>query len=147
MAESSEVAKIKEYKGLLDEGIISQEEFEEKKQAIMAHGDQKGNSVSSIINEVPTATGKLSTKSKIAAGLFGLFFGAFGVHNFYLGYKNKAILQLVLTIVGFLTLIIAIGAVILIGVEIWTFIESIMILTSRKGSQWHLDAMENELLD
>lgn len=31
MAESSEVAKIKEYKGLLDEGIISQEEFEEKK--------------------------------------------------------------------------------------------------------------------
>lgn len=44
MAESSEVAKIKEYKGLLDEGIISQEEFEEKKQAIMAHGDQKGNS-------------------------------------------------------------------------------------------------------
>ena len=29
MAESSEVAKIKEYKGLLDEGIISQEEFEE----------------------------------------------------------------------------------------------------------------------
>ena len=30
MAESSEVAKIKEYKGLLDEGIISQEEFEEK---------------------------------------------------------------------------------------------------------------------
>jgi len=144
MAESSEVAKIKEYKGLLDEGIISQEEFEEKKQAIMAHGDQKGNSVSSIINEVPTATGKLSTKSKIAAGLF---FGAFGVHNFYLGYKNKAILQLVLTIVGFLTLIIAIGAVILIGVEIWTFIESIMILTSRKGSQWHLDAMGNELLD
>ena len=147
MAESSEVAKIKEYKGLLDEGIISQEEFEEKKQAIMAHGDQKGNSVSSIINEVPTATGKLSTKYKIAAGLFGLFFGAFGVHNFYLGYKNKAILQLVLTIVGFLTLIIAIGAVILIGVEIWTFIESIMILTSRKGSQWHLDAMGNELLD
>lgn len=96
---------------------------------------------------MPTATGKLSTKSKIAAGLFGLFFGAFGVHNFYLGYKNKAILQLVLTIVGFLTLIIAIGAVILIGVEIWTFIESIMILTSRKGSQWHLDAMGNELLD
>ena len=147
MAESSEVAKIKEYKGLLDEGIISQEEFEEKKQAIMAHGDQKGNSVTSIINEVPTATRKLSTKSKIAAGLFGLFFGAFGVHNFYLGYKNKAILQLVLTIVGFLTIIIAIGAVILIGVEIWTFIESIMILTSRKGSQWHLDAMGNELLD
>ena len=147
MAESSEVAKIKEYKGLLDEGIISQEEFEEKKQAIMAHGDQKGNSVSSIINEGPTATGKLGTKTKIAAGLFGLFFGAFGVHNFYLGYKNKAILQLVLTIVGFLTLIIAIGAVILIGVEIWTFIESIMILTSRKGSQWHLDAMGNELLD
>ena len=29
-------------------------------------------------------------KSKMAAGLLGIFLGAFGVHNFYLGYTTKA---------------------------------------------------------
>ena len=53
-----------------------------------------------------------TAKSKIAAGILGILLGCFGVHNFYLGYKNKAILQLVLTIVGFLTIIIAIANII-----------------------------------
>lgn len=35
-----------------------------------------------------------NAKSKIAAGLLGIFLGAFGVHNFYLGYTGKAIAQL-----------------------------------------------------
>ena len=35
-------------------------------------------------------------KSKIGAGLLGIFLGGFGVHNFYLGYKDKAIAQLFL---------------------------------------------------
>lgn len=30
-----------------------------------------------------------NAKSKIAAGLFGIFLGQFGVHNFYLGYTQK----------------------------------------------------------
>ena len=42
MAESSEVAKIKEYKGLLDEGIISQEEFEEKSRPLWLMVTKKG---------------------------------------------------------------------------------------------------------
>ena len=33
-------------------------------------------------------------KSKIAAGLLGIFLGSLGVHNFYLGYTGKAIAQL-----------------------------------------------------
>jgi TM2 domain-containing membrane protein YozV len=37
-------------------------------------------------------------KSALAAGLFGLFLGAFGVHNFYLGYTGRGIVQLVLTL-------------------------------------------------
>lgn len=40
-------------------------------------------------------------KSKLVAGLLGIFLGTFGVHNFYLGYTGKAITQLVLTIVGY----------------------------------------------
>ena len=38
------------------------------------------------------------SKSKIAAGLLGIFLGAFGVHNFYLGYTSKAVGQLLLTL-------------------------------------------------
>ena len=56
-------------------------------------------------------------KSKIAAALLGIFLGGWGIHNFYLGYNNKAVIQIVVTIVtcGF-------GA-------LWGFIEGILILT------------------
>lgn len=37
-------------------------------------------------------------KSKIVAGLLGLFLGTLGVHNFYLGYTGKAVAQLLLTL-------------------------------------------------
>lgn len=55
-------------------------------------------------------------KSKMAAGLLGIFLGGLGVHNFYLGYTGKAIAQIVLS------LCFGVGA-------IWGLIEGIMILT------------------
>ena len=60
------------------------------------------------------------SKSKIVAGLLGIFLGALGIHRFYLGYTKIGIIQLVLAIVlsglglGFLAL--------------WGVIEGIMIL-------------------
>lgn len=63
-------------------------------------------------------------KSKIAAGLFGIFLGCFGVHNFYLGFTGKAVAQLLLTLIG--------GWVCGLGVaaaSIWGLIEGIMILS------------------
>lgn len=60
-------------------------------------------------------------KSKVAAGLLALFFGSLGVHNFYLGYTNKAVAQLLLTIIGW---IIIIGPIIS---GIWAFVEAIML--------------------
>ena len=63
-------------------------------------------------------TGIPSTKSKTAAGLLGIFLGAFGVHNFYLGYTGKAIAQIALSIC------FGAGA-------IWGLIEGIMILTGK----------------
>lgn len=59
-------------------------------------------------------------KSKIIAGLFGIFLGTFGIHNFYLGYKNKAMTQLLLTVLSF-------GILSFIS-AIWGFIEGILIL-------------------
>lgn len=37
---------------------------------------------------------EVGTKSKLTAGLLGLFLGGFGVHNFYLGFTGKAIGQI-----------------------------------------------------
>ncbi|MBR3660298.1 MAG: TM2 domain-containing protein [Bacilli bacterium] len=61
-----------------------------------------------------------NAKSKLAAGLFGIFLGCFGVHNFYLGYTGKAVAQLLITVLScfFLSPISA----------IWGLIEGILIL-------------------
>ena len=71
------------------------------------------------------------SKSKLAAGLLGIFLGGFGVHNFYLGYTSKAVTQLVLTIVGYVLCCIGIGILLVLGVGIWGFVEGIMILTGK----------------
>ena len=70
-------------------------------------------------------------KSKMAAGLLGIFLGAFGVHNFYLGYTGKAVAQLLITLLSCFTLAIV--------SEIWGLVEGIMILcgntkTDAKGN-------------
>ena len=70
-------------------------------------------------------------KSKLAAGLLGIFLGGFGVHNFYLGYTGKAVTQLVLSIVGILLSCIGIGIPIAMGVGIWALVEAIMILVGK----------------
>lgn len=80
-------------------------------------------------------------KSKIVAGLLGLFLGGLGVHNFYLGYTGKAVAQLLLTLIGW---IILIGPIIS---GIWALIESVLILCSSYGSSWHRDGRGQELQD
>lgn len=75
--------------------------------------------------------GQKSGKSKMAAGLLGIFLGAFGVHNFYLGYTSKAVIQLVVTIVGICLSCIGIGVLVVLGIEIWGLVEGIMILCGK----------------
>ena len=74
-----------------------------------------------------------SGKSKVAAGILALFLGTFGIHNFYLGYTSKGLIQLLGSFLscGFLAVPIA----------IWAFIEGILILTARPGEPpWGVDA-------
>ena len=61
------------------------------------------------------------SKSKIAAGLLGIFLGGFGVHNFYLGYTGKAVAQLLITILS--------CGMLSFASSIWGLIEGILILT------------------
>ena len=60
-------------------------------------------------------------KSKIAAGLLGIFLGSLGVHNFYLGYTGKAVAQLLISILSCGILSAVSG--------LWGLIEGILILT------------------
>lgn len=67
----------------------------------------------SAINNIAPGTQR---KSKMCAGLLGVFLGGWGVHNFYLGFTTKAIIQIVVTCVT-----CGLGG-------LWGFIEGIMIL-------------------
>jgi TM2 domain-containing membrane protein YozV len=59
-------------------------------------------------------------KSKIAAGLLGIFLGWLGIHRFYLGYNGIGVCQLLLTV-----LTCGYGAIIS---GVWGLVEGILIL-------------------
>lgn len=80
-------------------------------------------------------TGGVDHKSKIVAGLFGIFFGALGVHNFYLGYNSKGLTQLLISVLSCF-LLSPISA-------IWGLIEGILIL----GGEISVDANGVKLSD
>ena len=74
----------------------------------------------------------MGQKSKLTAGLLGIFLGGWGVHRFYLGYTKMGIIQIVVTLVT-----CGIGS-------IWGLIEGIMILC---GQTITTDADGNPLSD
>lgn len=76
-----------------------------------------------------------NAKSKVVAGVLGILLGSLGIHNFYLGYTNKAVAQLLITILscGFLAIISG----------IWGLVEGIQILTGTIN----VDAQGNPLKD
>ena len=82
-----------------------------------------------------TTTADPEAKSKMVAGLLGIFLGSFGVHNFYLGYTGKAVAQLLITL-----LTCGCGACIS---SVWGLIEGIMILMGNINT----DANGNPLKD
>jgi len=71
-------------------------------------GENRVNSTHNVSNS--------TAKSRLAAGLLGILLGGWGIHNFYLGYTNKAIVQIIVTLVT-----CGIGG-------LWGFIEGVLIL-------------------
>ncbi|MGY4644193.1 TM2 domain-containing protein [Cellulomonas sp. URHB0016] len=68
-------------------------------------------------------------RSRVAAGLLGVFLGAFGLHRMYLGYWRRGLTMLAVTVVGgFFTLGLA---AVLMGV--WGFAEGLLYLSVRRG--------------
>ena len=81
-------------------------------------------------------------RNKILAGLLALFFGALGIHNFYLGFTGKAIAQVLLTCLGWI--LFGLGP---IAAIIWSIVEGVQILTSNYGTPAHRDARGVDLVD
>ena len=76
-----------------------------------------------VNNPAPTVSmnsAAVPGKSRVVAGLLGLFFGSLGVHYFYLGRTGRAVAQLLITVLSCFLLSFISG--------IWGFIESILIL-------------------
>lgn len=69
-------------------------------------------------------------KSKIVAGVLGIFLGGWGAHRFYLGYIGIGIVQIIVTVFTF-----GVGG-------LWGVIEGFLILT---GSILQRDAYGNPL--
>ncbi|KAA1420059.1 NINE protein [Mumia zhuanghuii] len=65
-------------------------------------------------------------KSKLVAGLLGVFLGGLGIHRFYLGFTGIGVAQIIVTI-----LTCGIGS-------IWGFVEGILYLVGANG--WRADA-------
>lgn len=42
--------------------------------------------------------GNTSEKSKVTAGLLGIFLGALGIHKFYLGYQKEGLIMLLVSL-------------------------------------------------
>ena len=109
----------------------AQELCEDCKATTNSNGAQANQTTSNGQTYNANPNVQTAPKSKMAAGLLGIFLGAWGIHNFYLGYTGKGVAQLVLTLCT-------------CGVAgIWGFIEGILILTGSINT----DANGNRLAD
>lgn len=72
-------------------------------------------------------------KSKMVAGLLAIFLGTYGVHNFYLGFTKKAVIQLVVSLAGLLLSLCTIGisCAATVGIAVWAIVEGIQIFTGK----------------
>ena len=66
---------------------------------------------------------------RVLAGVLAIILGSLGVHKFVLGYNNEGFILLILTVIGYATLCIFIGAFVLTATSLIGLIEGIIYLT------------------
>ena len=87
-------------------------------------------------------------KSAGAAYLLWFFLGTLGAHRFYLGKTGSGVAQLLLFVLGWLTLGIFVGGVLLIALGIWWIIDAFQIsgMISEQKAQLRNQLTEEALL-
>jgi TM2 domain-containing membrane protein YozV len=74
--------------------------------------------------EVIGATFRLSDRKRSVAVVFAIFLGILGSHNAYLGYNKKSTIELILGVIGLLTIpVFGLGCVLLFFLWIWGIVE------------------------
>lgn len=74
-----------------------------------------------------------SEKSKTAAGLFAIFLGHLGIHWFYLGFKNKGITNILLSVAsGVLLFVLGLGVFGFIALWIYNIVTAVQIFTGKQ---------------
>jgi TM2 domain-containing membrane protein YozV len=87
-----------------------------------------GVNLENITSSKPKAVGNVSPKSRLVVVLLAFFVGQLGIHRFYVGKIGSGIGMLLLTIVGYATIIILFGFIPLAAVWIWNLVDFIMAL-------------------
>ncbi len=82
---------------------------------------------------------RLSSRSKLAAGLLGIFLGGLGVHRFYLGYTGVGLVMLLLSVFGGIGSFACFPGAGCGIVGLWGLVEGIICLT---GGMKDADGME-----
>jgi TM2 domain-containing membrane protein YozV len=75
-------------------------------------------------------------KDRVAYVLLAIFLGELGIHNFYAGYTNRAIVQLVacIVVIPIIALITCgIGLIFYVGLWIWNIIEACTVTQDANG--------------
>ncbi|MDK0685281.1 NINE protein [Clostridium perfringens] len=71
-------------------------------------------------------TSKPIGNSKVVAGISAILLGAIGIHNFYLGYKEKGFIQLSI----FLVAVFIFGPIVLVN-NIWSIVDAVNIFRGK----------------
>ena len=65
-------------------------------------------------------------KSRMAAGLLGILLGSLGIHNFYLGFTTRAVVQLLVSLIGG----VFTCGIATLAIAVWGFVEGVLLLTA-----------------
>lgn len=91
-------------------------------------GCKLNNSKINISNSLKgsNGTGKPIGNSKVVAGISAILLGAIGIHNFYLGYKEKGFIQVAI----FLIAIIFFEPLVLVN-NVWSIVDAVNIFRGK----------------
>ncbi|WP_281692353.1 TM2 domain-containing protein [Agathobaculum desmolans] len=98
----------------------------EKGTSFCPHCGKETNANADVCLSCGCSLKKEGSKSKMVAGLLGIFLGSLGIHNFYLGYTTKAIIQVLLGTGGWALFFM--GPIVS---GIWGLVEGILLLIGK----------------
>lgn len=77
--------------------------------------------------------GQKSEKTKTVAGLLAIFLGHLGIHWFYLGFNNKGVTNILLSVAsGFLLLFFGLGLIGFLALWIYNIVTAVQIFTGKQ---------------